>query len=188
MPRHPAYAVLALSLLLACGDDDSGRPRYTVQITGVNGVMPVAGLGVGDQRALCQSYDAYVEAYVDLGSLAYLSCLPQALLLGGSREGCEQSLSQCVSAFPDPIAVRASANAVDVCVTELASCQANVADLEGCINLNLDLLFEILEDWSCALYGDDAVQTQAQEMMNLVQVCADLNAACNAAATPLGPD
>jgi len=188
LPSRPLTTLAALSLLFACGDDDDGRPRYSVQIDGIGGVTPVTTLAVGDQRALCESYDVYVETYVDLGALAHLTCLPPALLFGGSRAGCERSLSQCVAAFPSPIAVRASAQAVDVCIAELATCQASVADLEGCINLNLDLLFEILEDWSCALYGDDGVERQAREMMDLVQVCADLDAACNRAAAPLGPD
>jgi hypothetical protein len=90
--------------------------------------------------------------------------------------------------FPEPIEVRANAQTAELCVAQLASCQASVADLEGCINLNLDLVFEILDDWSCALYGDPQVEQQAQRMMNVVEVCADLDAACNRAATPLAPD
>lgn len=185
MSRSRAIYLLAF-LVLGCDDDDEGRPIYRSGVE-VEVSSPVAGLGNGELQQICQTLDVYVDTYVSFEAIAYIACLPGAIVLGGGPQGCERLLDQCMDGFPEPIQVQAELQNAEVCYTDLQSCQASVEELEGCINLNLDLAFEILESWTCSGAGSEDLRAEAARAMDTASVCADLDAACNRFAT-LGPD
>jgi hypothetical protein len=174
------------SIASACGDDDDGgRPRYQTGIQ-ASPSTGVSDLGDRDLDRICESLDAYVETNIDFGTIAYISCLPQALVLsGGNRADCERRLDACTELFPEPVVIRAQIRDREVCYSDLRSCRASVAELEGCVNVNLDLALDIL-DWSCSGAGDADLREQAARV-DTVTACADLDAACSRFAT-IGPD
>jgi hypothetical protein len=175
--------VLSLS---ACGDDDDeGRPVFRAGLD-VPGGTVVADLPERDLDRICQSYDAYVDTNISFEAIAYIACLPQAIVLsGGNSERCEQRLADCTALAPDPITVQAQVRDRDVCYSTLRECSASVVAFEGCVNVNLDLALDILDNWTCG--GADDLRDRAQDAMDTVSVCADLDAACADFASP-GPD
>jgi hypothetical protein len=185
-------AVLGLcGLWTGCGDDDDGGAARTVYVSGVNppsSTTTVSTLGDGDKRRLCTSLDAHVQANVGFDALAYAACLPAAIVLGGDEKGCEAQLAECMDRFPEPIAIDAHLQDESVCFRDLGQCRATVAALEACVNVNLDVIFDILDNWSCAGAGDEAGRKAATNAMDTADVCADLNAACNDFAALTGPD
>jgi hypothetical protein len=185
MIQFRTLASIAL-LCLACDDDDDTRPRYRAEVD-IDTRTPVSSLGERELERICRSLDVYVDTHVSFDQIAYIACLPAAIVLGGSRQGCEQQLDDCMALFPEPIEVQAQLRDTQVCYSSLSGCRASVSDLEGCINLNLDLALEIASNWTCSGAGDDDLRAQAAEAMDTTQVCADIDAACNDFAN-LGPD
>jgi hypothetical protein len=174
-------------LLFACGDDDDDRPRRTIYSSGVSGSIEITTLGDADLERICQSYDVFVEANVGFDAIAYAACLPGAIVAGGDEAGCNRLLDECMEGFPEPIMVRAQLRDQEVCFESLLECQASVAELEGCINLSLDFVLDVLDGWSCSGVDDDDMRKAAAKAQDTAQVCADIDAACNRFVT-LGPE
>jgi hypothetical protein len=187
MNRSWLCCALVLSAL-GCGDDDEGssRPRYASGVNDTN--AGVSTLDTSDQRRICESLDAYVQTNISFDEVAYIACLPAAIVLGGSPEGCEQQLDDCMALFPEPIEIEARLQDQQVCSNSLVQCEASVAQLEGCINLNLDLALDIIDNWSCNGAADQDQREAAARAMDTATVCADIDAACNRFASLEGPD
>lgn len=169
-------ALAAGGALTACAEGASDRPAYTTGIDAQD--QNVASLDDTQLEAVCESYDVYVETYVDFDTIAYVACLPPALVLSQTREQCEQALDTCMSVFPKPIQVSGMVRSQELCVEDLQQCNATVAELEGCVNVNLTDFIDV-SDWSCDLIGDADAVAMARESMDTVRVCSDLDDACN---------
>jgi hypothetical protein len=178
--RVSPCALLALfmpfaGLAGACGDDDEeGRPAY---VTGVSPTVTISDLDEPRLQQICESLDVYVDAEISFDSLAYIACLPPAIVLGGNAEGCKSELSRCMAAFPEPISIQAQLQDTRVCFADLRSCRATVSALERCVNVNLDLAYQIL-DWSCDGAAENDLQQAAARAMDTASVCADIDASC----------
>lgn len=183
--RGVCWGVLCACLLSACDDDD--RPRY---VSGVDQDAPVSDLDDEDLREICSSFDGYVNAYVDVQTLATLVCLPAAIVGNLSSELCDASLRACIDTFKlsPPVQVSARAQSDQVCFENLQQCEATVGQLEGCVNVNVDLALNILDRLSCNRAGDAAYRDMVQPMADLVNVCADVNDACNTFSNVQRPD
>src|SRR3954452_17286797 len=76
--RNATIWGLALSALAACGSDDNdGPPRYQ---SGITASGPVASLDNRQLQQICSSFDAYVDTNVGFDQIAYIACLPPALV------------------------------------------------------------------------------------------------------------
>lgn len=180
-------ALTGLLLLTACGDDeDDSRPRYRSGVQ-VETATPVADLGDEDLERICASFDAHVQANVDFDIVAYAACLPGAILSSANEAECEAELDRCVASGPDPLVINARLTNEAVCFSSLRACNASVADLETCINLNFDIVYDLFDSLSCGGVSDEEARADAQRAMD-VNVCADVSAACNEFATIVGPD
>ena len=175
---------LALATVSGCGDDDDERPRYRATVTTNNDdgtTIQVSSLEDDELEEVCASYSAFVDTHISFDALAYFWCLPQAIVLGGSAEGCEERLLTCIDDFPEPIELGAQSTGTEICLSQLRSCNASVAEFEGCVNLNLDLVFDIFDNWSCGGNNDDQIRDAARAMDRL-SICADIDASCAEAA------
>jgi len=171
-----ALLVPCAALGAACGDDDGeGRPAYR---TGVGPTVTVSGLDEPELQRICESLDVYVDAEISFDSLAYIACLPPAIVLGGSPQGCKDDLARCMTAFPEPIAIQAQLQDTRVCFADLRQCRATVTALERCVNVKLDVAFQILDNWSCDGAANEDLQRQAARAMDTVSACADIGASC----------
>jgi hypothetical protein len=176
-------SVLALAALFAagclaagCGDDDEGeRPMFR---TGVTPTVTVSGLDDPELRRVCESLDVYVDAEISFDSLAYIACLPAAIVASPTPEGCKRELAECMALFPEPIKIQAQLQDARVCFADLQSCNATVSALERCANVRLDLAFQILDSWSCDGAAQDEVQRAAVRALDTVSVCAEIDAGC----------
>lgn len=176
-------AGVCAGLLNACDDDD--RPRYS---SGVNQNAPIADLSDDELLEICSTFDGYVNTYVDLQTVATIACLPLAIVTSLDDETCQTNLQRCVDTFPLPVQVSARAQSEAVCFENLQQCEATVAQLEGCVNVNVDLALNILDRLSCNRAGDPAYRNMVEPMTNLVSVCADVNEACNTFSSVQRPD
>jgi copper chaperone CopZ len=174
--RLGLLALLSLGALACSHDDDHHLPPYVSGVASSD--APVSGLSDHDKAQLCQSYGAHVSSSVGLDLIAQAVCLPEAILLGGSPEGCQKRLDACVADVPPPIQVDVSLDDVHVCTDTLAQCNLNVAQLEGCVNLRFDWVYALVSSLSCAHANDDDAQKRAQEMRG-VAVCAAGHAGCD---------
>jgi hypothetical protein len=192
MRTHRAFfaALCAALALTGCGDDDDGGGRivYTSGVTPPTSTTVIADLGDSDKRRLCTSLDAHVTANVSFDAIAYAACLPAAIVLGGNQKGCEEQLAECMDAFPEPIAVEAHLKDESICFRDLGQCQATLSALETCVNVNLDLVLDIFDNWSCAGANNSSDRKAAAAAMDTAAVCADLDSACNDFAAVAGPD
>jgi hypothetical protein len=180
--------LLVLGATAACGDDDDeGRPRYRIDIDAPTG-SEVSDLPERDLDRICESFDVYVDTNISFDAIAYIACLPQAIVLSlGDPDSCQQQLESCTDRFPKPVEVEAQVRNRTVCYSTLRECRASVTALEGCVNVNLDLALDILDNWTCRGAADDDLRDRAERAMDTVSVCADLDAACTRFANP-GPD
>jgi hypothetical protein len=173
--------VLFLLLLAAtaagtgCGDDD--EERRPVFRTGVTPTVTVSGLDEPRLQQICDSLDVYVDAEISFDSLAYIACLPPAIVIGGDATGCRRELAECMAAFPEPITIQAQLQDTRVCFADLQACNATVSALERCVNVNLDLALQVL-DWSCDGAAQDDLQRAAVRAMDTASVCAQIDASC----------
>lgn len=180
-----SLGLVLLGVGVGCGDSDESRPRYD---SGQSGDTNVSMLDDTQRMQLCESYDAYVNTYVSLDAVAYLACLPAAIWTTTTTEACNASLQNCLSLFPRPIQVSARAESREMCEGTLNQCQASVAQLEGCINVNIDVALQVYDQWSCDRVNDPEVRDMAAPNGGLVSVCSDIDSACNRFATVNGPD
>lgn len=178
---------LFLLMLSGCGDDEEGdRPRYRSDVS-VSTDTDVSNLGDDDRRQVCASLDGFVDTQVDFGIIAYATCLPASILTSLNQDDCEAELDRCVDSFPEPLQLAARFNDESVCLSGLSACDGiTVADLEGCVNLNLDFAYDILDRLSCGGLSDKE-RNDAQVAMDTISVCADVNAACSDFANVTGP-
>lgn len=166
---------LTIFLHVACGDDEDGG----VYRSGVEDEdATVSTLDEADKQQICTSLDAHLNVTISFDEVARLACLPSAILLGGSREGCLAQLDACVQNAPPPLRIRAQATNPEVCYDSLAECNASVADIEACVNVSLDAAIDFLERVSCAGFADEDVRSTAQRMQT-AQGCADVSATCD---------
>jgi hypothetical protein len=180
--------VLSLAILAGCGDDDEGgdRPPYRSDIN-VSTDTNVSDLDDDDRQQVCASLDAHVNANVDFEVVARAACLPAAILFGGDQDDCERQLEECVADFPDPLVIAARFEDETVCVSGLSACdEIRVADLDACVNVNLDILYDIFDRLSCGGLSD-AERNDAQAAMDTLNVCADVSAACSDFVNVTGP-
>jgi hypothetical protein len=161
-----------------CGDDDGQtRPAYTAGVS--TPTVTVSGLDDTELQRVCESLDVYVDAEISFDSIAYIACLPQAIVLGGgTKAGCESQLSQCMSVFPEPITIKAKLEDQNVCFSNLRACNATVSALERCVNVNLGVAFDVLDNWSCSRAGEEDLQRAAARAMDTATACAQIDAAC----------
>lgn len=181
--RVACWSLVSASALVAC--DESEREPY---VSGVDQSAPVSTLNDDDLREICSTFDGYVNTYVDLDAVAYVACLPVSIVTSLDNETCESNLRNCMSLFPRPIQVSARAQSDQVCFENLKQCEATVGQLEGCVNVNVDLAVNILDRLSCNRANDPNYRAMVQPMADLVNVCADVNDACNQFATVQRPD
>ncbi len=176
-PRSGLLALLCLSGLACSDDDDKGPPPYTSGVASSSNA-PVSALSDGDKAKLCRSYGAHVSSSVGLDLIAQAVCLPQAILLGGSPQGCRERLDACVADVPPPVQLEVAVDDVQVCTDTLAQCSLSVAQLEGCINLRFDWVYELVNTLSCAGATDSDTRSRAEQMRG-VAVCAAGRASCD---------
>lgn len=179
------WLTVLVGSLMTAGCSESRRPRY---VSGVDQGAPVSTLDDSQLREICTSFDGYVNTYVDLSTVAYIACLPVAIVTSLNDEQCQATLNQCVNAFPTPIHVTARAQSDQVCFENLQQCDATVALLETCVNVNVDLAISVLDRLSCNRANDPNYRAMVQPMADLVNVCADVNDACNTFADVQRPD
>lgn len=180
-------SLLVLTILVGCGDDDDdGRPRYRSDVT-VSTDTNVADLDDEGRQRVCASLDAHVNAHVDFDVVARAACLPAAILFSGDQDDCERELEECVADFPDPITIAARFDDETVCVSNLRACDdIRVADLDACVNVNLDIIYDIIDRLSCGGLSD-AERNDAQATMDTLNVCANVSAACSGFVNVAGP-
>lgn len=195
--RHPRRLfgwTLSLCLcagaLAACSDDndgDGGRRRYQIDLDDVDPDITVGDLSDNELGEICGSYSAYVDAEISFEALSYVVCLPGAIVLGGGDpDECGRQLDQCMGLFPDPIEIAADTGNNQVCIDGLRSCNASISGLEGCVNLNLGFLLDILDNWTCG-DADEARMREAAKVMDTLNVCADASASCGLTPSPNSP-
>lgn len=184
MQNATIFAFVLSVTLSACGSNNNGSPP-TYQ-SGITITGPVSSLNKGQLQQICSSFDAYVDTNIGFDQIAYIACLPAAIVLGGTKEGCMQQLSDCMGLFPKPVAVQAHVHDPQVCFANLQQCKASVSSLEKCVNVNLSLATDILDHWSCSGANDPNLQKAAAHAMDTVGVCGQVDAACNQFAA-LGP-
>lgn len=173
--RLGLLVLLSLVAQACSDDDDEGPPPFT---SGVSSTAPVSDLSDDDKVRICQSYGAHVSASVGFDLIAQAVCLPQAILLGGTPEGCQQRLDDCTANVPPPVQIDLQVNDTHVCTEKLETCNLSVADLEGCINVRFDWVYSLVRSISCA--GADNADTRSRaEQMRGVGVCAAGRAGCD---------
>jgi hypothetical protein len=166
----------------ACGGDGRDPPPYQ---SGVESDAPVSQLSSTQKQQICQSYGAYVKANVNLKQLATAICLPSSLLtvgLTGSEEDCEKFLDDCSQHLLSGD-LQARVDDPQACLASLDRCDAQVAELEGCVNVNLSFPLEILERLSCRHAGQQDAIDAARDV-DTASVCAQPDQTCAAFSAP----
>jgi hypothetical protein len=180
-------SVLLLTILSGCGDDEEGdRPRYRSDVT-VSTDTDVSDLDDDERQRVCASLDAHVNANVDFGVVAYAACLPESILFAADEDDCEQRLADCMDAFPEPVVIAARFEDETVCVSSLRACDdISVADLDACVNVNLQIVYDIFDRLSCGGLSE-AERDDAQAAMDTLNVCGSASAACGDFVNVAGP-
>jgi|GEM_PF-5178882 len=174
-PHACLFGVLALAS--ACGGDDTrDPPPYE---SGVKSDAPVSELSTEDKRKICETYGAHIDAHLDLNMIARAVCLPTSLLLGGTTEqSCEEYLNDCTKNFLVTGNVDARVHDEAACIASLDTCATSVVDLEGCVNVNLDFVYDILNRLSCRRAGDESVMSEARHDQQAASVCSQKDQTC----------
>jgi hypothetical protein len=174
--RCSALGVLASLLVCACGSDDP-KPKYN---SGLDDTKTASTLNDDDKRTFCRTLDAHVDVTVGFEEIARLLCLPSALL-ASTRQDCETVLDACMHNAPPPITVNASTSREQACFADLDSCEADVGTLESCVNVNVGVVRQLLENISCARFGDKTVDQDLTRAMQTAGTCAKASASCGEA-------
>jgi len=156
----------------ACGNDDPD-PKFS---SGLDDKTTASTLDDDDKRTFCRTLDAHVNVTVGFEEIARIACLPGALL-AGSREGCEQVLDTCAKNASPPITINASASREQACFDDLDSCEADVATLESCVNINVGAVRQLLENITCARFGAKT-SDEVTKVMQTAGTCAKASASC----------
>jgi hypothetical protein len=168
--------VSSLGVLAAgCGDDDD-----SVYSSGLDDDKPVSTLDDDDKRTFCRTLDTHVDVTIGFEEIARLSCLPLALA-APTREGCESVLDACMRNAPAPITIDVRQSREQACFQSLDSCEARVGDLEGCVNVNVSVVREVLERFSCNRYDDDSLDRDVTRAMQTSATCGRASASCGEA-------
>lgn len=164
--------LLAALPLLACGKDDDDAPAPYQ--SGVQEAGPVNKLDDKELQQICNSFDTHVNVSLGYDALAHVLCLPQALLLGGSREGCERRMADCKRDLPPPAMISLNINDNHTCVDNLRQCDATVAQLEACVDVNVDWAYRIVESITCG----DIANEQRRQVVNQAGGCVKASPGC----------
>ena len=189
MPRpahNPLAATIVFVLLATVGcaeSEDTQRVPYSAELDGNASDQSVSTLDDASLKQVCASYAGYVDTQVSFDAIAEAACLIPAIILGGTPQGCQQRLTDCMALFPTPISVQAQVQSDALCVDSLRACNGTVADVEACVNVNLDSLLGVLRNLSCSGLNANS-QAQANQVMDTLGVCGNLDAACTAFTTP----
>ncbi|MDB4988179.1 MAG: hypothetical protein JWN04_3357 [Myxococcaceae bacterium] len=182
--RAPLVTGLAVSMSLAalgCGHDDNA-PLYS---SGVDSTKRASTLSDADKNQFCRSLDQHVDVVIGFQEIARIVCLPLALLSASQAE-CEHKLDTCAAQPPSSITVNAQSTHDQACFNSLASCEANVSTLEGCVNVNVGLVRAVLETITCARFGDTSAASDARAVMDPTgSTCASSSSSCGQATTLL---
>ncbi len=172
-------AVVPVLASSACSDDESRPPPFQTSVGADNGgEVRVTDLSDEQKRQLCDDFGDHVSANVDLRQLAYAVCLPTSLLLGGvTEESCNAYLNDCIDNFVVTGNVSASLYSPAACRAGLELCDLQVVQLEGCVNVNLNLVYSILERFSCRRAGDADLQHDLDNL-STAAVCAQPTRNC----------
>ena len=189
MPSRKVHQVAAtitlLSLVtLGCSEsNDSKRVPYSAQLDQNASGQTVSTLDDTSLKQVCANYAGYVDAQVSFDAIAEAVCLIPAIVLGGTTQGCQQRLADCMDLFPQPVSIQAQVQSDALCVDSLRTCSGTVADVEACVNVNIDALLNVLRTLSCNGLDADS-QAQANQVMDTLGACGNLDAACTAFTTP----
>ncbi|HEX5656394.1 MAG TPA: hypothetical protein VFX59_04330 [Polyangiales bacterium] len=171
--NHAARFLFLTALALGgCGDDNS-RSLFSSEVGDRD--TPVEDLGDDDKRQFCAKVDSYTNVSVGLDEVARIACAPIALLTSTSRAACEELLDSCAR---DALKVSlARQQRREECYGSLASCQADVGTLEGCVDINVRALRATLERISCARFGDSTVQDDIDDARTAAG-CTQISSSC----------
>jgi hypothetical protein len=169
-------SLFASLLASACGNDDP-KPQYS---SGLDDTKTASTLDDDDKRTFCRTVDAHVDVTVGFEEIARLLCLPGALL-AATRQDCEAVLDTCMRNAPPPITVNASTSREQACFDNLDSCEADVGTLESCVNVNVGVVRQLLENISCARFGDQTVDQDLTRARQTAGTCAKASASCGEA-------
>jgi hypothetical protein len=168
-------------LTVACGNDDNG----SLYSSGLPATMPAATLTNDQKEQFCRSLDDHVNVTIGFEEIARIVCLPAALLLGGSKADCQKRLDDCAANAPSPITVDVRSTHEQACFESLKSCEADVHTLEGCVNVNVAAVRDVLESISCARFGDTTAADRVKRVMGTASTCASSSSNCGTATTLL---
>jgi hypothetical protein len=174
--------------VIAAGCSAEQGPAARRYSSGVSAGAQVSTLDDKQLEQICETYDVYVNTEVDLTQVAYIACMPVAVFTTLTPEDCQISLKNCMSLFPTPIKVSAKSDDKRLCAQTLKQCQAQVSDLEGCVNVNVSRALDVANIWSCDRVKDAAYREMAGKQSELVNVCSNVNDACNGFAAIETPD
>lgn len=164
-----------LSLLIAlaaCGDDSSS----SVFSSGIDDRDQEADkLDDDDKRQFCRTLDTHVSVTVGLEEVARIACAPIALLTSTSRDACEELLDSCARDAAKVMLQRQQRE--EECFDSLASCEADVGTLEGCVDVNVKALRTVLERISCGRFGDSSVQQDIDDARTAAG-CTQVSSSC----------
>lgn len=167
-----------LVLSAACDDDERDPPPFR---SGVESQAPVSELTTEQKRQICEQYGAHVNAYVDLDRISRAICLPASLLASlGNEQSCESFLANCMENPPISGLINAQVQNTAACVASLQTCDRSVVELEGCVNFNVDFVYDILSRLSCRRASDNGVMSEARRDQQATSVCAQRDNTCGA--------
>jgi len=177
-----ARALLILSSSTSCWalgagcSDSDDRPDYEINVD-AGQQTPVSALDDDQLRDVCGSYSTYVETEISFDVIAQALCLVRAQLTTLSPDACEEAYTECLADAPSPVSIRAEIESGTLCTSALSQCRATVAQLEGCVNVKLDALVQVLDLLACP--GASAeTRDMAADLMTGVSACADVDARC----------
>lgn len=184
MNKLIAFSVTVALLALGGCASNTPRPEYRSfdESEMVDDTQRVSDLNRSQQEDICRSVNGYVDTYVGFDALTRLVCHPLAVVLSlGNRRNCEVAYQECVDGLMiSPITIQARVSDTEACADQLASCSGTVAQLDGCVDLRLDFLESLVENFSCAGDLSEEMRAQASEAMtsSTFSGCTAFQAAC----------